>query len=131
MGNLILAILGAAIAIAGGAYLARLMYLKKRGVLVKAEVTDVKEDTRKKGRQINGYIHTMKYEIGGKTYEEQDKAGYTQALKVGSTHLLMCDPKDPKTFKFEADINSHIKVAAALIAAGIVFAGRFLYTYMK
>ena len=131
MGNLILAILGATIAVIGVAYLAHLMYFKKKGVLVKAEVTDVKEDTRKKGRQINGYIHTMKYEIGGKTYEEQDKAGYTQALKVGSTHLLMCAPKDPKTFKFEVDINSHIKVAAALVAAGIVFAGRFLYAYMK
>ena len=67
MGNLILAILGATVAVIGGAYLAHLMYFKKRGVLVKAEVTDVKEDTRKKGRQINGYIHTMKYEIGGKT----------------------------------------------------------------
>jgi hypothetical protein len=131
MGNLILAILGATVAVIGVAYLAYLMYFKKKGVLVKAEITDVKEDTRKKGKRVNGYIHTLKYKMGGKVFEEQDKAGYTEPFKVGSTHLLMCDPKDPKTFKFEADIDSHIKVAAALVAAGVVFAGRFLYTYMK
>ncbi|MCR5599568.1 MAG: DUF3592 domain-containing protein [Ruminococcus sp.] len=131
MGNLILVVAGIAIALAGGLYLARLMYFKKNGVIVKAEVVSVKEVTRKKGRQVNGYAHTLKYEMNGKTYEEQDKAGYSEPLKVGSTHLLMCDPKDPKVFKFEADIDSHIKVAAALIAAGVIFAGRFAYAYMK
>lgn len=131
MGNLILAIAGIAIAVEGFAYLAYLMYFKKKGVLVKAEVTDVQAKPTKKGRPVNGYVHTMKYEANGKSYEEQDKADYSEPLKVGSTHLLLCDPKDPKIFKFEADIDSHIKVAAALIAAGVIFAGRFMYTYMK
>lgn len=131
MYNLILACVGLAIAIAGGVYLCRLLYLKKYGVATKAEVIGVREAPPRKGKPSGAYIHTMRYSVSGKAFEEQDKAGYSEPLKVGSTHLIMCDPKDPRTFKFEADIDSHIKIAAALVAAGIVFAGRFLYTYMK
>lgn len=131
MGNLILIFVGIAIAIAGAVYLMKLMFFKKFGVIVKAEVLDAKAVTNRKGRQASSYVHTLRYVLNGKTYEEQDKAGYSEPFKVGSTQLLLCDPKDAKKFKFEADIDSHIKVAAALVAAGVVFAGRFLYSYIK
>jgi len=131
MGELILVFVGIAIAIAGGVYLAKLMFFKKFGIIVKAEVLDAKAAARRKGRQASSYVHTLRYELNGKIYEEQDKAGYSEPFKVGSTQLLLCDPKDGRKFKFEADIDSHIKVAAALVAAGVVFAGRFMYSYIK
>lgn len=131
MGDLILVFVGIAIAVAGLVYLAKLMFFKKFGVIVKAEVLDAKAITRKRGRQASSYVHTLRYEFNGKTFEEQDRAGYSEPFGVGSTQLLLCDPKDGKKFKFEADIDSHIKVAAALVAAGLVFAGRFLYSYIK
>lgn len=131
MQNLILACVGFAIAIAGLIYLARLLYLKKFGVAAKAEILRVRESPARRGKPSGAYIHTVRYTVNGKTYEEQDRAGYSEPLKVGSTHLLMCDPNDAKRFKFEADLDSHIKVAAALIAAGVIFAGRFMYAYIK
>ena len=141
MKYIILACFGIVIAIAGGVYLARLLYYKKFGVTAKAEVMDANEITRRKGflldnvikvgRHADCYTHTMKYEVGGKTYEEQDKAGYTQPLKVGSTHLILCDPKDPRKFKFEEDVIKHMTIAAVLVVMAVVFAGRFIYAYMK
>ena len=141
MKYIILACFGIVIAIAGGVYLARLLYYKKFGVTVKAEVMDANEITRRKGflldnvikvgRHADCYTHTMKYDVGGKTYEEQDKAGYTQPLKVGSTHLILCDPKDPRKFKFEEDVTKHMTIAAVLVVMAVVFAGRFIYAYMK
>ena len=141
MGYIILACFGIVTAIAGGIYLARLLYYKKFGVTAKAEVVDAKEITRRKGflldnvikvgRHADCYTHTMKYDVGGRTYEVQDKAGYSQPLKVGSTHLILCDPKDPKKFKFEEDVTKHVTIAAALVAMAVVFAGRFIYAYMK
>lgn len=141
MRDIILACIGIVIAAAGSVYLARLLYYKKFGVTVKAEVVDVKEVVKRKGivlesvafksSRADNYVHTLRYDIGGKTCEVQDKAGYTQPLKVGSTHLILCDPKDFKKFKFEEDVQKHITVAAALVAMAVVFAGRFIYAYMK
>ena len=109
MRDIILACIGIVIAAAGGVYLARLLYYKRFGVTVKAEVTDVNEVIKRKGivlesiafksSRVDNYVHIMKYDIGGKTYEVRDKAGYTQPLKVGSTHLILCDPKEPEKFK--------------------------------
>ena len=141
MGYIILACFGIVIAMAGGVYLARLLYYKKFGVTAKAEVMNVNEIKRRKGFLLNNvmkvgryadcYTHTIKYDVGGKSYEEQDKAGYTQPLKVGSTHLILCDPKDPSKFKFEEDVTRHITIAAVLVAMAVVFAVRFIYTYIK
>ena len=83
-----------------------------------------------KSSRADNYVHIMKYDIGGKTYEVQDKAGYTQPLKVGSTHLILCDPKEPEKFKFEEDVTKHITIAGALVAMAVVFAGRFIYSYL-
>ena len=137
---LILACVGVVIAIAGGIYLARLMYYKKSGVIAKAEVIDIAEVKKRvgvfsyivwMGRRVNHYTHTMRYEVNGKAYEEKDREAYSRPLKSGSTHLILCDPKEPTKFKFEADVDSHIKIAAALAVMGVIFAVRFLYTYMK
>ena len=142
MQNLIIACAGFVVAVAGGIYLAQLLYYKKFGVITKAEVTDVKEVLKRRGiamfgsimkvaKRVSHYTHTMKYDFGGKTYEVQDKAGYTQPFAVGSTQLILCDPKKPEKFKFEADVLKHITIAAALVAMSLLFAGRFLYEYMK
>lgn len=131
MYNLILACLGIALAAAGGIYLAKLMYLKKCGVIAKAEVLSAKETITKKGKSTNSYVHTLQYTVNGRTYNEDDKAGYSQPLKEGSTHLILCDPRDPKRFKFEADVQKHITIAAVFAAMGLVFAARFLYSYIK
>jgi len=141
MKDIILACIGVVIAIAGGVYLARLLYYKKFGVTVKAEVIDVNEVVKRKGfvlesvafksNRVDNYDHMLRYEMNGKTYEVQDKAGYTQPLKVGSTHLILCDPKNPEKFKFEEDVARHITIAAALVAMAVVFAGRFIYSYIK
>lgn len=131
MQNLILACVGFAIAIAGGVYLCRLLYLKKYGVTAKAEVIGVREAPERKGKPAGAYIHTMRYTVSGKNYEEDDKAGYSKPMKEGSTHIILCDPKDHKRFKFEKDLQSHITIAAAFSAMALVFAARFLYAYMK
>lgn len=141
MRDIILACIGIVIAAAGSVYLARLLYYKKFGVTVKAEVVDAKEVVKRKGivlesvafksSRADNYVHVLRYDINGKTYETEDKAGYTQPLKVGSTHLILCDPKDPKKFKFEEDVQKHITVAASLVAMAVIFAGRFIYAYMK
>ena len=137
MRDIILACVGGIIALAGGAYLARLLYYKKFGVIAKAEVVDSKSVLRYRGigligrlmrvaKRVSHYTHIMKYELGGKTYEAEDKAGYTQPLKIGSTHLILCDPKDPKKFKFEADVSRHITITAALVVMALIFMARFL-----
>lgn len=131
MQNLILACVGFAIAIAGGVYLARLLYLKKYGIIAKAEVTGAREAPPRKGRPSGAYIHTMRYTVSGKSYEEDDKAGYSEPMKEGSTHIILCDPKDPKRFKFENDLKSHIAIAAVFACMGLLFAVRFLGAYMK
>ena len=131
MQNLILACVGFAIAIAGLIYLAKLLYLKKFGVAAKAEILRVREAPARRGKPTGAYIHTMRYTVSGKTYEEDDKAGYSKPLKEGSTHIILCAPKDPRHFKFENDLQSHITIAAIFSAMGLLFAVRFLCAYIK
>jgi hypothetical protein len=137
MRDIILACVGGIIALAGGVYLARLLYYKKFGVIAKAEVVDSKSVLRYRGigligrlmrvaKRVSHYTHIMKYERDGKTYEAEAKAGYAQPLKLGSTHLILCDPKDPKKFKFEADVSRHITITAALVVMALIFMARFL-----
>ena len=135
MRDIILACVGGIIALAGGVYLARLLYYKKFGVIAKAEVTDAAAVAKRAGvfsyiivtaKRVSHYTHTLRYEVNGKVYEEKDNAAYTQPLKIGSTHLILCDPKDPKKFKFEADVSRHITITAALVVMAVIFALRFL-----
>ncbi|MBO7473186.1 MAG: hypothetical protein J6U00_04165 [Ruminococcus sp.] len=142
MQNLILACVGLAIAIAGGVYLARLLYFKKFGVAVKAEVLDAEEVLKRRGvamfgsimrvaKRVSHYTHTMRYDFGGKIYKVKDKAGYTEPMKVGSTRIILCDPKKPESFKLEDDVQRHITITAALAVMALFFAGRFFYEYIK
>ncbi|HOA00664.1 hypothetical protein [Ruminococcus sp.] len=135
MRDIILACVGGIIALAGGVYLARLLYYKKFGVIAKAEVTDVAAVEKRAGvfsyiivtaKRISHYTHTLSYEVNGKVYQEKDGAAYTQPLKIGSTHLILCDPRDPKKFKFEADVSRHITIAAVLVVMALIFMARFL-----
>ena len=131
MRDIILACVGFAIAIAGGVYLCRLLYLKKYGVTAKAEVIGVREAPARKGKPSGAYIHTLQYTVNGNSFKEDDKAGYNKPMKEGSTHIILCDPKNPKRFKFEDDLKSHITIAAVFMAMALIFAGKFLYAYMK
>ena len=140
MKYIILAVIGLIIALAGGIYLAQLLYYKKNGVLIKAEVVKISEIKKrtilwmigsifagmfKYGKKTDSYAHTMSYEINGKIYEEEDRAGYNQPFNVGSVHNILCNPKKPSRFKFENDIDSSIKLVSVLVAFGILFAVRF------
>ncbi len=129
MRNIILAIVGIAVAAAGAVYLARLLYLKKTGETVDAEVIDA--EMVRKGRRTGSYTHTLRYCIGGRKYESRDKAGYSQPMEKGSVQQIVCDPKHPERFKFSQDISRHITITAALIAMAAVFALRFGFAYMK
>lgn len=146
MKYIILAVIGLIIAIAGGIYLAQLLYYKKNGVMIKAEVVKISEIKKrtilwmigsifagmfKYGKKTDSYAHTMRYELNGKTYEEKDREGYNQPFDVGSVHYILCDPKKPSRFKFETGINSSIKLVSVLVALGILFAVRFFILASK
>lgn len=128
---IILACAGGIIALAGIAYLAGLLYLKMFGIEAEAEVIEAKEKFNLKGRSTGSYVHKMRYSVDGKSYEVEDRAGYSKPLAKGSVHTILCAPKNPKKFKFEADVQSHITIAAVFIAMALIFAGRFIYAYMK
>ena len=55
MRDIILACVGGIIALAGGVYLARLLYYKKFGVIAKAEVTDAAAVTKRAGVYRQAY----------------------------------------------------------------------------
>ncbi len=136
MRDTILAIIGITIALCGGVYLANLLFLKRRGVTALAEVTAVNETKHrtivfftyivKTARKTDSYVHTLRYTIDGKELECEDRAGFVQPLKIGSTHLIVCDPKAPSRFEYEEQLNKNIAIAAALVAMAVVFALRWL-----
>ena len=146
MNYIILALIGLIIAVAGGIYLAKLLYYKKFGVMTEAEVVKISEIIKrtiiwmlgsifaglfKYGKKTDSYAHTMRYEFKGKTYEKEDVEGYAQSLKTGSVHTILCDPKNPEKFRFAAAVEGSIRLVAALVAIGIVFAVRFFMLGMK
>ena len=128
MKDLIWGSVGLVIAAAAAVYLIRLLVLKKRGLVVLAEVTAVSEIQRGKGaaRKTVAYTHTLRYEIDGKTYEHPDRAEYTQAFAQGSKQLIVCDSKSPEKFVYENDLKKDIIIVAALIAVALVFSAKWL-----
>lgn len=129
------AIIGVIIAVCGAVYLTNLLLLKKRGITALAAVTAVNETKHrslmffgfsiKSTRKTDSYVHTLRYTIGEKEYECRDRAGFTQPLKVGSTHLIVCDPKYPDRFEYEEQLNKNITITVALVAMAVVFAVRW------
>ena len=110
------AIIGVIIAVCGAVYLTNLLLLKKRGITALAAVTAVNETKHrslmffgfsiKSTRKTDSYVHTLRYTIG-------------------STHLIVCDPKYPDRFEYEEQLNKNITITVALVAMAVVFAVRW------
>lgn len=126
MQEFIWGIIGIIIMIVAAVNLKKLLYLKKNGVTVLAEVIEASEITRGKNNRVDGYTHTLRFEFGGKIVEAEDKAGYNTALPVGSKQLLVCDPKAPEKFEFEDGLKKNITLFTVMLVVTIVFSGYWL-----
>ena len=131
MANLIWGIIGLVIALIAAVFLVRLIILNKRGIVVLAEVIAVKEKKHKTRfkteRKTDSYIHTMRYKIGEKMLEADDRAEYIQPFEVGSTHLIVCNPKNPEKFEYESDIKRNIALFAIMAAVAVVFSLKWIF----
>ncbi len=136
MANLIWGIIGLGIALIAAVFLVRLVILNKRGIVVLAEVIAVKEKqhtvrsskTRfKTERKTDSYIHTMRYKIGEDLMEADDRAEYIQPFEIGSTHLIICDPKNPEKFEYESDIKRNIMLFAVMAAVSVLFSLKWIF----
>ena len=136
MANLIWGIIGLGIALIAAVFLVRLVILNKRGIVVLAEVIAVKEKqhtvrsskTRfKTERKTDSYIHTMRYKIGEDLMEADDRAEYIQPFEIGSTHLIICDPKNPEKFEYESDIKRNIMLFAVMAAVTVLFSLKWIF----
>ena len=87
MKYIIWASIGIIIAFAGIIYLGKLLFLKIKGVETVAEVIKVRE------KRKDNYVHTMRFGSGEKTYEFEDKAGFSQPLSIGSSIQLFMTRK--------------------------------------
>lgn len=126
MQNLIWGSVGIIIMIVTLVNLIGLLRLKKRGVTVLAEVIEVSEIVRGKRKQVAGYTHKMRYEVGGKAIEAEDKAGYTQPFAVGSKQLIVADPEKPERFEYEDGLKKNITLFEVMMAVTIVFSAYWL-----
>ena len=136
MANLIWGIIGLGIALIAAVFLVRLVILNKRGIVVLAGVIAVKEKqhtvrsskTRfKTERKTDSYIHTMRYKIGEDLMEADDRAEYIQPFEIGSTHLIICDPKNPEKFEYESDIKRNIMLFAVIAAVSVLFSLKWIF----
>lgn len=136
MANLIWGIIGLGIALIAAVFLIKLIILNKRGIVVLAEVIAVKEKkhtvrsskTRfKTERKTDSYIHTMRYKIGENILEADDRAEYIQPFEVGSTHLIVCNPKNPEKFEYESDIKRNITLFAIMAGVAILFSLKWIF----
>lgn len=125
MKNMIWAMIGLIIAVPAAAYMIRLILLKKRGQLVLAEVTEVREKKNRKGMTIS-YIHRMKFEYGGKVYEKDDRAGFNQPFALGEKKLIRFSSGDPSKFEYEDEIKKNIIIAGVLVGVAVIFSLRWL-----
>ncbi len=119
--------IGLIIAICAAVYMIRLILLKRKGQLVLAEVVEVREKKNRKGMTVS-YIHRMKFECGGKTYEKDDKAGFNQPLKIGEKKLIWVNPADLSRFEYDDEIKKNIIIAGVLVGVAVIFSLRWLIT---
>lgn len=117
--------IGIVVAVAAAIQLMRTVSLKKRGSLVLGEITEIREKTDRKGCIVS-YIHRMRYEIGGKTLEKDDRAGFNQPFRVGEKHLIYVYSNDTSRFEYESQIKKNIGLYAALAVVAAIFAVRWL-----
>ncbi|NLT09860.1 MAG: hypothetical protein GXY08_10190 [Ruminococcus sp.] len=125
MKDIIWGIIGLIIAAVGALYMMKQLRLKKHGRVILAEVVKVTE------KKKNTYVHTLRFELDGKTLEEDDRTGYSQPFKEGETKLIVLDPEKPEVFEFEEDVKRNITMAAALVAVALVFSIRWLVMGLK
>jgi hypothetical protein rflaF_15789 len=134
--NMIWGIIGLVIALIAAVFLIKLVRLNKRGIVVLAEVIAVKdkkhtvmstESRFKTAKKTDSYIHTMRYKVGEKTFETDDKAGYVQPFEVGSTHLIVCDPENPEKFEYESDLKRNITLFAVMIGVAVLFSVKWIF----
>ena len=131
MKEIIWSAVGIVIMIASLVNLIGLLRLKKRGITVLAEVLEVREIVRGRKKRIEGYTHRMRYEVDGKPFEADDRAGYNQPFKVGSKQLIVYNPKQPEKFEYEDSLKKNIVLFWVMIGVTAVFSARFIYAFMK
>ncbi len=125
MKDIIWGIIGLIIAAVGALYMMKQLRLKKHGRVILAEVVKVTE------KKKNTYVHTLRFELDGKTIEQDDRTGYSQPFKEGETKLIVLDPEKPEIFEFEEDVKRNVTMAAALVAVALVFSIRWLVMGLK
>jgi len=125
MKDLIWGIIGLVIAAFGTVYLIKQARLRKRGRVILAEVLSAVE--KKKGV----YVHKLRFELDGKTIEQDDRTGYSQPLKEGETKLIVLDPTKPEIFEYEDELKKNIIMAAVLVAVALMFSIRWIITGLK
>ena len=108
----------------------RLILLKRKGQLVLAEVAEIREKKNRKGA-TTGYIHRMKFEIGGKTYEKDDKAGFNQPMKIGEKKLIWVDSGNLSRFEYDDELKKNIIIAGVLVGIAVIFSVRWLISGMN
>lgn len=131
MQNLIWGAVGVVILIVSAVNLKGLLYLKKHGITVLAEIIEVTEQVRGRKKRVEGYTHKMRYEVDGKPFEADDRAGYNQPFKVGSKQLIVYDPKQPEKFEYEDSLKKNIVLFWVMIGVTAVFSAKFIYAFIK
>ena len=126
MKDLIWGIIGIIMMTVAAVYIIKLLLLKKNGIVVLAEVTAVTEKTRGRAKKLDHFVHTLKYNVAGKDYEVDDRAGYNQPFEIGSTQLIVCDRRSPEHIEYESDLKKNITLGAVLIGVAAVFSVRWL-----
>ena len=121
MEDLIWGIIGIIIAVCAGAYMISLIWLMLKGQLVQAEVTEVREKKDRKGVTVS-YIHRLKFEYGGKVYENDDRAGFSLPFAAGDKKLIRFNSGKPSKFEYEDEIKKNIIISGILVVLAIVFA---------
>ena len=125
MKDIIWSIIGIIIAICGAVYMSKLIFLKKKGRLVLSEVVSVSEKKDRKGR-VTAYIHKLRFEIDGKVYEKNDRAGFNQPFKVGEKQLIYVNPTKTESFEYENEVKKNIVITGAMIVIALLFSIKWL-----
>lgn len=121
MERYIVAVIGGIIAAAALVYLIRLIVWQITGVKTVGAVVSVKEPKR------GTYVHTLSYEIGGRSVRAEDKTGYTQPFSVGEQLDIVIRKNDPERFEYANALRKNIIVSAILVVMSVLIVLRFLF----
>ena len=121
MERYIVAAVGGVIALAALIFLGKLLILKLTGAVVEAEVIAVTEPKQ------GVYVHKLRYAVGGKTIESEDKTGYSQPFSRGEVKTIVCSKSDPKVFEYEAQLRKNMLISGILVVMAVLIVLRFLF----